>query len=49
MKEWLVVTADHKLWIPLAKEARTLLGKVVSSVAIQNRAPRPRGARKSPR
>jgi hypothetical protein len=49
MKEWLVVTADHKLWIPLAKEARKLLGKVVSSVAIQNRAPRPRGARKSPR
>jgi predicted DNA-binding protein (MmcQ/YjbR family) len=47
MKEWLVVTADHALWIPLAKEARKLLGKVVSSVAIQNRAPRARGARKS--
>jgi hypothetical protein len=37
MKEWLVVTADHTLWPPLAKEARKLLGKV---------APRPRGARK---
>ena len=49
MKEWLVVTADPTLWIPLAKEARKLLGKVVNSVAVQNRAPRPRGARKSPR
>jgi hypothetical protein len=27
MKEWLAVTADHKLWIPLAKEARKLVGK----------------------
>ena len=27
MKEWLVVTAHHTLWIPLAKEARKLLGK----------------------
>jgi hypothetical protein len=27
MKEWLVVTADHKLWVPLAREARKLLGK----------------------
>jgi hypothetical protein len=27
MKEWLVVTADHTLWIPFAKEARKLLGK----------------------
>jgi hypothetical protein len=27
MKEWLVVTADHALWIPLAKEARKQLGK----------------------
>jgi hypothetical protein len=44
-----VVTADHALWIPLAKEARKLLGKVVNVGAIQNRAPRPRGARKSPR
>ena len=25
MKEWLVVTADHTLWIPLAKEARKFL------------------------
>jgi hypothetical protein len=49
MKEWLVVTADHTLWIPLAKEARKLLGKVVNSAALQNRAPRGRGARKSPR
>ena len=49
MKEWLVVTADPTLWIPLAKEARKLLGKVVNSVAVQNRAPRGRGARKSPR
>jgi hypothetical protein len=24
MKEWLVVTADHKFWLPLAKEARKL-------------------------
>jgi hypothetical protein len=47
MKEWLVVTADHTLWIPLAKEARKLLGKVVNSAALQNRAPRRRGARKS--
>jgi hypothetical protein len=49
MKEWLVVTADHTLWIPLAKEARKVLGKVVNSAALQNRAPRGRGARKSPR
>jgi hypothetical protein len=49
MKEWLVVTADHTLWIPLAKEARKLLGKVVNIGASQNRASRPRGARKSPR
>ena len=49
MKEWLVVPADHTLWIPLAKEARKLLGKVVNSAAIQNRAPRRRGARKLPR
>jgi hypothetical protein len=49
MKEWLVVTADHTLWIPLAKEARKLVGKVVSSVAIQNRAPRRRGARNTVR
>jgi hypothetical protein len=48
MKEWLVVTADHALWIPLAKEARKLVGKVVNSAAVQKRAPRPRGARKSP-
>jgi hypothetical protein len=27
MKEWLVVTADHKSWVPLAREARKLLGK----------------------
>jgi len=27
MKEWLVVTVDHKFWVPLAKEARKLLGK----------------------
>jgi len=27
MKEWLAVTADHQLWIPLAREARKLLGK----------------------
>src|ERR1700676_2040733 len=26
MKEWLVVTADHKFWLPLAKEARELAG-----------------------
>jgi len=45
MKEWLVVTADHTLWLPLAKEARKLVGKVVASAALQNRAPRPRGAR----
>ncbi len=25
MKEWLVVTADHRLWLPLAREARKLL------------------------
>jgi hypothetical protein len=49
MKEWLVVTADHALWIPLAKEARKLLGKVVNSTAFQIRARQPRGARKSPR
>ena len=49
MKEWMVVTADHAFWIPLAKEARKLLGKVVNSVALQNRAPRGRGAQKSPR
>jgi len=24
MKEWVVVTADHKFWVPLAKEAREL-------------------------
>jgi hypothetical protein len=24
MKEWLVVSADHKFWVPLAKEAREL-------------------------
>jgi hypothetical protein len=49
MKEWLVVTADHTLWIPLAKEARKLLGKVVNSAAAQKRAPRPRGARSTVR
>jgi hypothetical protein len=49
MKEWLVVTADHALWIPLAKEARKQLGKAVNSAALKNRAPRPRGARKSAR
>jgi hypothetical protein len=27
MKEWLVVTGDHKFWVPLAREARKLLGK----------------------
>jgi hypothetical protein len=27
MKEWLVVTADHTSWLPLAREARKLLGK----------------------
>ena len=27
MKEWLVVTADHKFWVPLAREARKLLAK----------------------
>jgi hypothetical protein len=27
MKEWLVVTADHKFWAPLAREARKLLAK----------------------
>jgi hypothetical protein len=27
MKEWLVVTADQKFWVPLAREARKLLGK----------------------
>jgi hypothetical protein len=27
MKEWLAVTADHQLWVPLAREARKLLGK----------------------
>jgi hypothetical protein len=27
MKEWLVVTADHKFWVLLAREARKLLGK----------------------
>jgi hypothetical protein len=27
MKEWLAVTADHQLWVPLAREARTLLGQ----------------------
>jgi hypothetical protein len=27
MKEWLVVTTDPKLWVPLAREARKLLGK----------------------
>jgi hypothetical protein len=41
MKEWLIVTADHTLWIPLAKEARKLLGKLVNSAALQNQAPRP--------
>jgi len=49
MKEWMVVTANHAFWIPLAQEARKLLGKTVNSVALQNRAPRGRGARKSPR
>jgi hypothetical protein len=27
MKEWLAVTADHQLWVPLAREARKLLGQ----------------------
>jgi hypothetical protein len=27
MKEWLVVTADHKSWVPLAREARKLLAE----------------------
>src|SRR6202795_2034102 len=27
MKEWLVVIGDHKSWVPLAREARKLLGK----------------------
>jgi hypothetical protein len=27
MKEWLAVTADHQLWVPLAREARKLMGK----------------------
>ena len=27
MKEWLVVTPDHKFWVPLAREARKLLAK----------------------
>ena len=27
MKEWLVVTAGHQLWAPLAREARDLLGQ----------------------
>ena len=27
MKEWLVVTAGHQLWVPLAREARKLLGQ----------------------
>jgi hypothetical protein len=27
MKEWLVVTVDHKFWVPLAREARKLLAK----------------------
>jgi hypothetical protein len=27
MKEWLVVTAGHQLWVPLAREARGLFGK----------------------
>jgi hypothetical protein len=49
MKEWLVVTVDHTLWIPLAKEARKLVGKVVNSAALKNRAPRPRGARNAVR
>lgn len=26
MKEWLVVTAGHQLWVPLAREARQLVG-----------------------
>jgi hypothetical protein len=26
MKEWLAMTTDHALWIPLAREARKLLG-----------------------
>jgi hypothetical protein len=42
MKEWLVVTADPTLWIPLAKEARKLIGKVANSAALQYRAPRTR-------
>jgi hypothetical protein len=28
MKEWLAVTADHQLWISLAREARKLLGEI---------------------
>jgi hypothetical protein len=27
MKEWLAVADDHKFWVPLAREARKLLGK----------------------
>jgi hypothetical protein len=49
MKEWMVVTSDHAFWIPLAKEARKLLGKVVNSAAAQKGAPRPRGARSTVR
>ena len=27
MKEWLAVADDHKVWVPLAREARKLLWK----------------------
>lgn len=27
MKEWLAVADDRKFWVPLAREARKLLGK----------------------
>jgi predicted DNA-binding protein (MmcQ/YjbR family) len=37
MKEWLVVTADHALWIPLAKEARKLLGSSQSQTRAARR------------
>ena len=33
MKEWLVVTAASTWWIPLAKEARKLVGKAVNAPA----------------
>jgi hypothetical protein len=42
MKEWLVVTGGHTLWIPLAKEAQKLLGKAANSGALQHRASRAR-------